>query len=97
MERRNELLDAWIGEAVAVKTLRGPRTTDEDFEYLLAASSNVKVDAVEVLAKVVEFVAYDSFGVVLRERREGAHRYFVSWSAVLSIEGFDPDVTRAGE
>ena len=97
MECKNELLDAWLGEAVLVGMWLGSNVTGETITFLFENPEQARLaDDVQVCAQVVELVAYDSLGVVLRERRENAYRFFMPWSAVLSIQGFDPHVEPGG-
>ena len=94
MEPKNELLDAWIGDAVLVEVWTGPDVTDEEVGSMVDDPQRMLAKNGQVGSHVVELVGYDALGVVVRHRSEDAERYFVPWPAVLSIRSFNPDVER---
>src|SRR3712207_872092 len=84
----------WIGQDVLVEFWAGPEAKDEELDQLFSDPDKAAFVKGQTVRQVLTFVAYDSFGVVLRLRREHEPRFFVPWAAVLRIEGFDPEAKR---
>jgi hypothetical protein len=97
MERSQELIEQWVGQAVLIQMLKAPNPTPKEINRLIDNPDDLIADHLRTSAQMMELVAYDSFGVLLRERMGERSRMFVPWSAILDIHGVDPAVGEPGE
>ena len=93
MEHNNELLEAWVGQLVTIQATLGPQPPPsvEDAEQLKDDPSQIYASPPNVGLWLARLVAYDALGVVLQDRGEYTPRYFMPWSAVITIRGRDPE------